>query len=311
MKDSRNRFLVRDWLEYAFLRLMAMFLFLLPRQLKMGIAGLFGIFAFDIVRVRRWLVLSNLQKAFPEKTLAERRRIGQASFINLSIVVMEILRAYFLDRKKILSTVYLDRESEALYHRIIKEGKGVVFVSGHYSNWELLFAHTASLGCPTISIMQNLHNPLINKPLKEIRRKLGVNLVDQGVAVRRVIKTLKKGGVVMLLADQDAGPKHGVSTNFFEKLAFTYRGPATFSVQYNSPLLAMWIYRKGGCYIVDYERLDVRALANLPAEADEEIRIQRLTQAYVKWLEGRIRMDPKQYLWLHSRWETRYELHTK
>ena len=310
MRDSRDRSLVRDWLEYAFLRLMSMFLCLLPRQLGMGLAWLFGIFAFDVVRVRRLLVLSNLRKAFPEKSSAERRRIGRASHINMARVVVEMLRANFLDREKILSVVSLDRKSETLYHRVIEEGKGVVFVSGHYSNWELLSARTASIGYPAIGIMQNLRNPFINERLMEIRRKFGLDIVAQGLAVRKAIKTLRNGGTVVLLADQDAGLKHGIPTKFFDRPAFTYRGPATFAVQYNAPLLAMWIYRKGGCYFADYERLDERALVNLPTKADKEIRIKHLTKAYVQWLEERIRVDPKQYLWLLSRWENRSKQYT-
>jgi len=177
----------------------------LPRPMALGLAWPLGVFAFDIIRIRRRVTLENLAQAFPDKSPAERRRIGRAAFINLTVVAIEMLRVRHLTREKVLSLVHMDEESEALHHRIMKEGKGVVFVSGHYSTWELLAARLAATGYPTLIIVQQQRNPLVNRDLTKSRDRLGFNIVDRGGAVRSVLSTLKEGGVVGILADQDAG----------------------------------------------------------------------------------------------------------
>ncbi len=301
----------QDRLEYLSLRLMGLLMGALPRPLALGLAWPLGVFAFDIVRIRRRVTLENLAQAFPDRSPAERRRIGRGAFINLAVVAVEMLRARHLTREKVLSLVHMDEESEALHHRIMKEGKGAVFVGGHYSTWELMAARLAATGYPTLIIVQQQRNPLVNRDLAKSRDRLGFHLVDRGKAVRYVLSMLKEGGVVGILADQDAGPRFGIFIDFFGRPASTYQGPAGFALRCGAPLVGAWIHREGISYTAGYRRLDEEALVGLPPDADEETRIRRLTEAYVQWFEERIRMDPDQYFWLHRRWKTRPEQQTE
>ena len=302
---------LQDRIEYLFIRAVGFLMAVLPRSFALGFARSLGIFAYDVLRIRRRVTLENLARAFPQKSPLERRRIGRAAFINLAIVGMEMLRASRLTREKVLSLVQVDEESESLYHRLMKESKGVVFISGHYSTWEFLGARIAATGYPTLIIVQDQRNPLVNKELMRARKRLELLLAGRGQAVRNVLRTLREGGTVALLADQDAGPKSGLFIDFFGEPASTYQGPAAFAILGGAPLLACWIHREGLSYRAGYERLDEDALAGLPADAGEEVRVRRLTEAYVRWLEERIRMDPDQYLWLHRRWKSRPERETE
>ena len=196
---------LQDRLEYLLLRMVGFFVGLLPRSFALLCARPLGIVAFDIVRFRRRITLENLEHAFPEKSRAERTRIGRAAFVNLALVVMEMLRAFRMTRERVLSLVQVDSESESLYHRLVEGGRGVIFVGGHYSTWEFLAARVAATGYPTLIIVQDQRNPLVNRDLIETRRKLGFLITGRGQAVRSVLKTLKDGGTVGILADQDAG----------------------------------------------------------------------------------------------------------
>lgn len=305
MSEYSRRPTLQHRLEYAALRTAGFLFGVLPRTVRMLLALKLAFLAFDLTRVRRRVTLRNLERAFPELSPAERRKIARASYFNLAIVAMEMLQARRLDPKKVIASVHLDSESEALYHRVMREGKGAVFVSGHYGNWELMAARTAAVGYPSAVIVQRQRNPLLDRDLTATRKRLGFNIVGRGQAVRGMLKILREGGAAMILADQDAGSRDGLFVDFFGHPASTYRGPALFAVHAQAPMIGGWIYREKGRYHLSYERLDEEALKGLPPDADEETRVRCLTEAYVRWLERKIRKDPYQYLWLHHRWKSR------
>lgn len=305
MSKEAKRPTIGQRIKYLLLRLLGVILFILPHWASRTIARLLGVIAFDVLRMGRRMVLSYLEQVFPEKTPAQRRSIGRAGHCNLTIVGMEMLHARFLSREQVISRIQLEEESETLYHQLMKEGRGVVFVGAHYSNWELLGARLASVGYSLLTIVQDHPNPLFNRYLAETRGKLGTSIVRRSEAVRGVLRALNEGRAVGVLADQDAGPNGGVVTDFFGKPVSSFQGPFAFTVRCNAPLVAAWIYRsEGGRYRAGCQRLDEKALAGVAAGADEETRILRLTESFVQWLEELILKDPRQYLWLHPRWQT-------
>ncbi len=292
-------------LEYLLLRGVGVAVRVLPRPVADRLATLLAVIAFDLLRIRRRVTLDNLAQAFPEEDRRWRRRTARAAYRSLALVGMESLRAFHGDPARLLERVDLDPASERLYHDLMAQGHGVVFVSGHYGNWELIAARTAAVGYPSAVIIQEQRNPLFDEALERVRRRLGFNSVGRGAAVRGVLRVLKDGGAAMILADQDAGPRDVLFVPFFGRPAATYQGPALFAVRSGAPLVGGWIHREGDRYRAWYERLDEDVLDGLPADTDEETRVRRLTEAYVNWLERMIRIDPGQYLWLHRRWKSR------
>lgn len=293
--------------EYLLLRILGAVCGVLPRRIALGIAWLIGVFAFSVLRLRRDVTLSNIRQAFPEEGAAGLRRIARAAYVNLAVVGMDMLRVRYLDREKVLSLVRLDPESESLYRRLMEDGRGLISTTAHYGTWELLGARVAALGEPSIAIVQPQRNPLVDRDLKRVRAKLGLEVVDRRGASREVVRTLNQGGSVMILADQDAGIRYGAFMDFFGKPAATHTGPAHFAVRSGAPMIAGWIHREGSNYSAGIDRLDEEALAGLTPDADEQTRVERLTEMYLHWLEDLIRKDPGQYLWQHRRWKTRPE----
>ena len=297
-------------LEYLLLLLFGAGAALLPRPLMLGVSRLIGIFAFDILRIRRRVTEENLLRAFPESTARQRRRFGRAACINLAVVGMEMLRARRLDPGRVIDLVELETGSENLLHEVMRVGRGAVVVGAHYGTWELLGARLAAVGYPAVAIMQAQRNPLMNEALIGVRERLGIRLVEKEGAGKEVMRTLASGGLVLIVGDQDAGPQHGLFLDFFGHPAATHGAPAAFALRAGAPLLGGWIHRGGQRYVASLNRLDERP----PAAGDrgagsagetEQAAILRLTAAYLKWLEEGIRRDPGQYLWLHRRWKTR------
>ncbi|MFC1499750.1 lysophospholipid acyltransferase family protein [Candidatus Zixiibacteriota bacterium] len=303
MHKTRSWHKLTQFFTYLFIRLLGVVVTILPRPLAAALMKLGGAITFDVVRIGRQLTLMNLEDAFPDKTSAERRQIGRAAMANLMVSVMDLLRVRFQKREKALSRIQFDPDSEALCRQAMQEGRGVVYVAGHYGNWELLGGRLATIGSPSVAIYQELRNPFLCRELNWIRRKFDIRPARRGVAVREVLKALKARGAALFVADQEADPESGLMVDFFGKPASTFQGPAALAVRYNTPLLATSVHRERGRYQATCERLDRKALADLPADTDEETRIRLLTEAFVQWLEEKIRLDPSQYFWLHRRWE--------
>jgi KDO2-lipid IV(A) lauroyltransferase len=303
MNDQTGHPNIRQSIKYLLLRLLGLLLSLLPHQIALIIAEILGVIAFDVVRRGRRMALHYLAQVFPEKTPAERRAIGRAGHCNLIIVAMEMMRARFAPRERVISRVELDTGSEKLIHNLMEEGRGIIFVGSHYSNWEYLGARLAAVGYPFLAIVQDHPNPLFNRYLSRMRRRLGIDVVRRSEAVKGVLRFLKDGGAVGIVADQDASRFGGVVTDFFGKPVTSFKGPFAFAVKCNSPLVAAWVYRENGRYRAGCQRLDEEALADLEPEADDDVRILKLTQSFIQWLEGQIIKDPGQYLWLHPRWQ--------
>ena len=303
MYKTRPWHKLRQFLTYLFIRLLGVVVTLLPRRLADLLMRSIGAIAFGVLRIGRRLTLMNLEDAFPDKTPVERRRIGRRAMGNLLLIAMDLLRVRYQKREKALAQVEFDPESEALCRQAIQEGRGMVIVSGHYGNWELLAGRLAEIGSPAVCIYQELKNPFLTRELNWVRRKFNVKPVQRGVAVREVLKALKASGTALMMADQEADPATGLMVDFFGKPASTFKGPASMAVRFDAPFLGMTVRWVKNHYRVICERLDKEAMADLPADADEEVRVRRLTEAFANWLEKNIRVDPSQYIWLHRRWE--------
>jgi len=306
--DEEQHATLQDRLEYLLLRLLGFAASLLPRFLAMALAWLIGVFFFEFLRIRRGVTISNLQQAFPDESSSWHRRIARAAYVNLAVVSVEMLRARSLDADKVNTLVHFDEEAECRLREILDSGTGAVFVSGHYGTWELLGARIAALGYPSIAIMQDQRNPLMNRELNEMRGELGLEVVERRAAPKKVMKTLREGGLVLIVGDQDAGTGSGIFVDFFSRPASTAGGPARFAVRSGAVFLGVWVHREDRGYRMGFDEIEkMEVVSSLASDADPEERVIRMTEAYMQWLEARIRIDPGQYLWLHRRWKSRPE----
>ena len=297
---------LQDRLEYLLLRLLGFCASLLPRFMAMALAWLIGVLFFELLRIRRRVTISNLQQAFPDETRSWHCRTARAAYVNLVVVSVEMLRARALDASRVISLVHFEQDEESRLREILDSGNGAVIVGGHYGTWELLGARIAALGYPTIAIMQDQRNPLMNRELNETRGKLGLEVVERRAAPRKVIKTLNDGGLVLIVGDQDAGVSSGIFVDFFNRPASTTGGPARFAVRSGAVFLGAWVHREDREYRMGFDEIEkMEMVSSLASDTDLEDRVTRLTEAYMQWLEGRIRLDPGQYLWLHRRWKSR------
>ena len=289
-----------DRIEYVALRAVMGAAGLLPRSL-MGRAGeLTGDFVYRILRVRRRVVLENLGATLGQ-TLdrAGVERIARDVYRHLGRTLFEYGRFGDLrgDRLPAWLEVHGFEHLEEAYGR----GRGVVVVTGHFGNWELLGAIIAQHGLPVHFLAKEQRNPYVDRYMDRARgRHLGVGVLNPGPELRRIFRCLRQGELIGMLFDQDAG-SDGIFLDVLGRVASVQPGAAVFSYRTGAPILPCGVFRlPGGRHRASFEP----AFDPDPsAPHDEEIR--RLTELCEASLERCICLKPEQYYWVHRRWKTR------
>jgi KDO2-lipid IV(A) lauroyltransferase len=181
----------------------------------------------------------------------------------------------------------------------MRSGRPVVLVTAHYGNWEAA-AHILNL-CRFHGhlVGRPIDNPWIDAEVRRFRERAGHQLLTKDGDVRAMLEVLKSNGLLVTLADQDAGPR-GLFVDFFGRPASTHKAIASLAHRSGAVIVVGGAKNAGG--ILDYQLWlpDViwpEEYANLPDA------VVALTQRITTAIERAIRDDPTQYLWLHRRWK--------
>lgn len=251
---------------------------------------------FDILRIRRDETIKNLRMAFPEKNEQQLELLAIKIFLHFSRVSIEhILMPKFYQRG--FQGVIGDANWEVL-EEVFERGKGIMVLTGHFGNWELLGTVIQHKGFPTWAIAAEMRNYKVDRLINEHRLLTGGNIILKDDAKAEIPNVLKKGEVVFLLSDQDAGDT-GVFVPFFGRPASTAVGPALFVLRNQTPLVYATALFQNGKYNFYFEEIPIPAIKSNLRDA-----INKVTQLHVKRLEKDIQKFPEQWFWLHRRWKT-------
>jgi KDO2-lipid IV(A) lauroyltransferase len=298
-KPDRNKYV--DFLQYIALRTAAMLLHSFPVEANLGLARLLGGVAFRIDKKHRERAMGNLRFSFPDLTEAQREDIGRQS---LQSVVMLFIEIMFTTRLIRLETwaehVELSNFNEVL-KLLLKRERGLIMLTGHYGNFEVLGYVLATLGFETSSIARPLDNPYVNRWMMGIREKKGQRIISKKGATDEVTTVLDRQGTVGFIADQNAGPK-GIFVDFFGRKASTFKSIGLLAMQYKVPVVIGCARRLNNQFRFRLEAQDIIYPADWVNENDP---LRYITQRFTKGIEDFVRKDPTQYWWVHRRWKTR------
>ncbi len=271
----------------------------LPRPVAYLLGGLLGSLAGRVLK-RHWrTALENIERAFgASMTRLERERLAAKVFRNLGVMFFEFNRMAWLDRsgiEKFVEFKGLERIEKAL-----KRGKGVILLTAHYGNWELLHASLGHRGYSLELVVRKLDSPVFEKFVRWVRTRSGINIVYKVKAMLPLVRRLNANAVAMILADQNTLREEGYFVDFFGTLASTNKGPALLAQKTNAAVLPVFIVRDGMRHTVEvFEELE---FVNT-GDRDEDARAN--TAVYTKAVEKAIRAHPEQWFWVHRRWKTR------
>jgi len=245
---------------------------------------------------RRRVTLDNLTRSFGgERSPAELRRLGRRSFQHVGMNLIEACRYYLRPTDVMLSRVRL--EGDEHLRTAVAQGRGVLILTAHYGNWELLAAAHGLSGLPLSIVIRPLDHPLLDELAARFRRRSGAELIIKRQAVREVLQALRRQRMVGILLDQNATREEGVFVPFFGVLASTSKGLAVLALRTGAPVVPVVLRRDpDGRHCVDVG-------APIPPPPDRDV--ATYTARFNQVLEATIRRAPEQWLWMHARWRTR------
>jgi KDO2-lipid IV(A) lauroyltransferase len=288
---------LRSRLISGLLRLIA--LIPLGPALRLGAAG--GALAYHLFGKTRRLALEHLAHAFPEKTEAERRDIARRMFIHLAMSAMEITSIGHWDDRL---GEYMTERDPALLRAALAKGKGIVFVTGHLGNWELMARLVARVGAPVSAVAKRGSDARLMGLIEAWRRDGNVTTLwrEDPSTARALLRVFKRNEVLGILVDQDTRVQ-GIWVPFFGRPAYTPRAPADLALRSGAPILVGTSHRKGE-RPGDGFLFEVTEVPYDPSPADREAEVLRVTAACQAVMEDAIRRHPADWVWMHERWKT-------
>jgi KDO2-lipid IV(A) lauroyltransferase len=296
-------------LQYVLARSAAMLLGLFPINANLQTARMLGSAIYKLDRKHRNRAMENLRASFPEKTDAELTIIAEKSMQHFIELVMDVLfTTRLINKERWHRYVRLNELPDSL--KLLLRGKGVIMLTGHYGNWEVLGYSLATLGFETYSVARPIDNPYIDEWLLGVREKKGQVILSKRGVTTTAQEILETRGTLCFTADQNAGPK-GMFVPFFGRVASTYKSIGLLAIQYDLPVVIGYARRRGDRFEFDIGVSDIiypDDWKNLPVDpetgkpADE---LRYVTERYTAGIEKFVRDDPSQYLWIHRRWKTR------
>ncbi|MHB8909206.1 MAG: lysophospholipid acyltransferase family protein [Syntrophales bacterium] len=259
--------------------------------------GLFRLF-YILVPRQRLIAIHNLRCAFPEKSDSEILWIARDVYRNMGIMAAEFFDIPRLTKENIGKFV----EVEGLEHglRALEKGRGVLFFTGHFGNWELSATAAALLIKPAAVIYRKLDNALLEHLVLRVRSAAGNILIPKEHAMRTLIRSLKRNEIVGILIDQNVAWYEGVFVDFFGRPACTTNGLALLALHTGAPVLPGYMVRlPDGRY-----RLVVGPEIELIRTGDRDADVLANTRRFTKVIEEVVRRYPDQWFWVHQRWKT-------
>ena len=293
----------RDLLEYLAARALMAILALLPRPFATRIAMVGSRLLFACLPRLHRIGLRNLELAFPDLSLAERGQLLEQSFENFGRIIADF--AYFpratpADLAARVETSF-PKALVARYHAAKAAGRGVIFVTPHLGNWEILALAMSAIFEPAAYLARPLDNRLLDRYTSRVRSRFGNRPINKRDSVLEGLAILDAGGNLGLLADVNTLQRDGVFVPFFGHLACTTRSVAMLALRTNALIVPM-------CCVWDTNRYRIligELVEAVRAASYAKKNIIDTTALYTAQIEKFIRAYPGQWIWIHRRWKTR------
>ena len=268
---------------------------LLPLRVAFAFGNALGCVAWLLLGKYRRLGLHNVEIAFgEEKSSPEQRRLVRRHFQRLGANVLSSLKLASMSADEVRAHVQVENAEAA--HRQLSAGRPLVMILSHIGNWELqaqMFPIVLNY-IQTSTVYQPLKNRYIDKHVRKLRGRSGVQLFDRNEGFHKPIELLRAGGGIGILSDQHAGDQ-GLWVPFFNKLASTTSLPALLAKRTRAAVLGTAIYTEApGRW-----RMSVADRIDSPGDS-----IAAITAKANQLIERQTRAAPEDGFWLHNRWKT-------
>jgi KDO2-lipid IV(A) lauroyltransferase len=291
---------MREWIEYAAAWIGVKSLGLLPRPAARFIGASFAAAAYALRAPLRRAAMFNLNLAFPDWSDAKRKGVIRRMVRQIGWMAAEFSQFPKYTRENIQKIVVLDGFEN--FDAARRRGKGVLFLTGHMSAWELApFAH-ALYGHPLHFLVRPIANRRVDALINRYRCLSGNQPIQKNKSARSILRILADGGTVGILSDHNTVLEESVFVDFFGIPASTTSGLARIALRTDAAVVPGFLSWDSARRKY---RLRFEPAIELARTGDEEIDVRENTARFTKTIEDYVRAYPDQWLWVHKRWKTR------
>jgi KDO2-lipid IV(A) lauroyltransferase len=287
----------------------------LPYSAVRAIARCFGWLAYRLDSGARQISLANLDVVFSDAMpRAEKERIACRSMQSLAATILTLFWSRGQSRERLDKIVELDAECLARFREALARGKGVVYATLHYGNWELLALAGGHYGMPLQIVAETMRNEAVGRLIARLRAGTGNHMIPQRGAAPKLLRAVRHGEAAVLLIDQNAPEEGGGEwLEFFGLPAFNNVLAAALAVRTGAALFS--------CHAMPLPNGQVRLVygPEIPytVTGDYDADVRRVSQQCLAHFEELIRAQPEFWLWSYKRWkhrrdagDTRYPFYT-
>ena len=282
--------------KYFFQFLLIIIFFSLFKILGYKLSSAIGGKLFEIVgplfRSKK-LIHYNIINAIPDLNIKDVNKITKLMWNNYGRIFAEYM--FIKDFRKGNLHKNIKVEGQEILESIKNNQKPVIFISGHFSNFELMAMHLEKSGINLSAIYRPLNNNFLNKIMERIRRKyICKNQIKKGIGgMKKLIKLKKNNYSTALMIDQRVS--EGINSKFFNKEALTTTIPAQLIKKFNISVVPIFIER--------VQDINFKITVKKPINFTEEASIKDITDELNKILEKMVLLKPEQWIWSHNRWK--------
>lgn len=291
-------------LRAAFFYLFTWAISCIPERFVPHAGRIIGLLMHRVLPKRRRIAVDNIRQALPFMTrhpawsyaFDTPEAIARETFISLGTSLVEVCCLYHGRGKFIINSIELRGREH--YEAARARGRGLVFLTGHCGNWELLALGLSSLLHESMSIVaRRQDNPYLNRMVERMRMRYNSTVLYKQGALRGILTALKKKQLIGMLADQAVFPAEGALINVLGRTAWASKAPAIIAQKSGSPMLPTFIHREGNRQVITF------CPEHYFSGDMSEQGIQRETQALSRYVEDFVVAHPAQWYWVHRRWK--------
>ena len=282
--------------KYFFQFLFFIIFFFLFKILGFKISSSIGGKLFEIIgpifRSKK-LIDTNIKKALPNINSEDLKKTIRLMWNNYGRIFAEYVFIKSFRNGKLNSRISI--EGQDILEEIKKLNQQVVFISGHFSNFELMAMHLEKVGIKLTAIYRPLNNIFLNIIMENIRKKyICKNQIKKGIGgMKKIIHLKRQNYSTALMIDQRVS--EGIRSNFFNNLALTTTIPAQLVKKFKIPVVPIFIER--------VNNLNFKITVSKPINFTDSDSIEKITDDLNKVLETMILHKPEQWIWSHNRWK--------
>ncbi len=239
------------------------------------------------------IIKKNLQIALPDIERSKIHSISKLMWNNYGRVFAEYIFIKNFRSDELNSKIQI--EGQEILDELKKSNKSVIFVSGHFANFELMAMYLEKKYANVCAVYRPLNNIFLNRIMERIRKKyICKNQIKKGIGgMKSLMLFLKKNYSIALMIDQRVS--EGTKSKFFNKEAYTTTIPAQLVKKFNMPIVPIYIER--------IKDINFKITINKPLYFNSDSSIQNITDELNITLEKMIKLNPEQWIWSHNRWK--------